>query len=157
MGIAVWDETYCQLLNTGNFMNFEYTVIPAPTRTKRQKGVKTAVERLAFALEELINEMAADGWEYLRTETLTVEDKAGRFSKIIEKIETVLIFRRPKNAHISKTVAIKPSTNHAAPTAPAAPTAQGEKFMDKITAKSAPKFSTEDDATAPPLGGASRD
>lgn len=130
-------------------MSFEYTVIPAPTRTKRQKGVKTAVERLAFALEDIINEMAADGWEYLRTETLTVEDKVGRFSKIVEKIETVLVFRRATKARPAHKVATQPEQVQAAPKVMAEPELQ-------VKAPAAAK-GFDDGATAPSLGGVSRD
>ncbi len=128
-------------------MNFEYTVIPAPTRTKHQKGVKTAVERLAFALEDVINEMAADGWEYLRTETLTVEDKAGRFSKIVEKIETVLVFRRALQE--------RPARRVEAQQAPIEPAREIKPEPKMNMAPAAPKI--DDVATAPSLGGVSRD
>lgn len=75
-------------------MRYEYIVIAAPTRIERAKRKLSAAERLADTMTAAINEMAADGWEYLRTETMTVEDKKGRFSKVEEVIETVLVFRR---------------------------------------------------------------
>ncbi len=75
-------------------MRYEYLALPAPQQTKPSKVKKPAVERLAAAVTDMINEMADDGWEYMRTETLTVEDKPSRFSKAVERIETVMIFRR---------------------------------------------------------------
>ena len=129
-------------------MKFEYAVIPAPTRTKRQKGVKTAAERLAFAMEDAINEMAEEGWEYLRTDTLTVEDKAGRFSKIVEKIETVLVFRQEKRERVaSRSVTHADATPVEMPKAePVA--AKNEPVLQKGAAK---------DGKTPSLGGVSRD
>ena len=58
-------------------MNFEYKVVPAPTRGRRAKGVKTPADRFARALEDTINEFAAEGWDYLRTDTLPSEERQG--------------------------------------------------------------------------------
>ncbi len=76
-------------------MQYEYIAIPAPVRGKQGKGQKTAVERLASAMTDILNEMAEEQWEFIRTETLTIEDKPHRLAKLVERIETVLVFRRP--------------------------------------------------------------
>ena len=49
---------------------YEYRVIAAPTRGVRTKGINSAEARFSHALEEMINTMAGEGWEYQRAETL---------------------------------------------------------------------------------------
>ncbi len=73
--------------------SFEYKVIPAPKRAEKIKGVRSAEERFAHTLMALINELANDGWEYQRSETLPVETRSGLTSKTLVD-QTVLIFRR---------------------------------------------------------------
>lgn len=51
----------------------EYKVIPAPRRGEKARGAKTTEDRFALALTELLNAMAAEGWDYLRAETLPVD------------------------------------------------------------------------------------
>ncbi|MGH1368769.1 MAG: DUF4177 domain-containing protein [Maritimibacter sp.] len=76
---------------------FEYKVVPAPKRGKKAKGVKTAEDRFAHALSETINEMAADGWEYLRTDTLPSEERSGLRSRTTV-FQNMLVFRRAPEA-----------------------------------------------------------
>ena len=116
-------------------MAFEYNVIPAPTQMKRSKGAKTAGERLAIELQDAINEMAAQDWEYVRSDTLTVMDKPSRFSRAVEMIETVLVFRRPKTA--------ARASQRLEPSAPTQPQPIPER--------------EEHDLDAPILGGATKD
>ena len=78
-------------------MTFEYKVVPAPTRGRKAKGVKTPADRFARALEDTINELAAEGWEYQRTDTLPAEERAGLTSKVTV-YHNLLVFRRPVNA-----------------------------------------------------------
>jgi len=49
---------------------YEYKVLPTPRRAKRAKGVKGEPARFAHALTEMMNVEAAEGWEYLKSETL---------------------------------------------------------------------------------------
>ena len=49
---------------------YEYTVIPAPARGEKARGARTPAERFSFALLTEMNRMAANGWEYVRAETL---------------------------------------------------------------------------------------
>lgn len=74
-------------------MNFEYKVVPAPTRGRRAKGVKTPADRFAFALEETINACAQEGWEYLRTDTLPAEERQGLTGRTTV-YQNMLVFRR---------------------------------------------------------------
>ncbi|APZ53878.1 DUF4177 domain-containing protein [Salipiger abyssi] len=76
---------------------YEYKVVPAPARGEKTRGVKGAEGRFAFAIERLMNEMAAEGWEYQRAETLPSEERSGLTSS-----QTVwrnlLVFRRARAA-----------------------------------------------------------
>jgi hypothetical protein len=74
-------------------MTFEYKVVPAPTRGKKARGVKTAADRFAKALAEAINTEAAEGWEYLRTDTLPSEERQGLTGRTTV-FQNMLVFRR---------------------------------------------------------------
>lgn len=78
-------------------MAFEYRAVPAPTKGRKAKGVKGAEARFAHAMEHLLNEMAGEGWEYLRADTLASEERAGLASTVTQW-RTLLIFRRPAGA-----------------------------------------------------------
>ena len=73
---------------------FDYKVVPAPRRMKRAKGVSDHADLFALTLTDAINEHARQGWEYLRAETLPVEERAG-LTGTRTSFRTVLIFRRP--------------------------------------------------------------
>lgn len=75
---------------------FEYKAIAAPTRARRFKGVKGTADRFAMVISETMNDMAADGWEYLRSDSLPVQEKTGLLKGRIETYQTLLIFRRAK-------------------------------------------------------------
>jgi hypothetical protein len=55
---------------------YEYKVVPAPERAPKVKGLKGAA-KFAQGLESLMNELAQDGWEYQRAESLPDEEKKG--------------------------------------------------------------------------------
>lgn len=76
---------------------FEYKVVPAPKKGQRGKGVKGADARFAHALEQLMNEHAATGWEYLRTDTLPAEERSGIASRTTV-YQNMLVFRRATEA-----------------------------------------------------------
>lgn len=73
---------------------YEYKVLPTPRRAKRAKGVKGEPARFAHALTEMMNVEAAQGWEYLKSETLPMEAKSGMFKGVTETFQCVLVFRR---------------------------------------------------------------
>lgn len=70
-------------------MNWDYRVVPAPVKGRRARGVKTPEAQFALAVEEVINEMAAAGWEYCRAEMLPQEERRGR-----QTYRNLLVFRR---------------------------------------------------------------
>lgn len=72
---------------------YEYKVIPAPSKGVKAPGVKGPEARFAHALEQGINTLAADGWEYHRSDILPSEERQGlRSTQTIYR--SVLIFRR---------------------------------------------------------------
>ena len=75
-------------------MDYEYKCVGAPERPKRQRGVRGRSERVALAMQEIIDAEAVDGWEYQRTDLVPVEEKNGFFSRTHEVHRAVLIFRR---------------------------------------------------------------
>lgn len=75
---------------------YDYKAVPAPRRMKKVKGVKTAEDLFALTLTEAINEHARQGWEYVRTESLTVEAPAGWFRRGSVDTQTVLVFRQER-------------------------------------------------------------
>lgn len=72
---------------------FEYKVVPAPTRGEKAKGVKTPEARFALALEQLMNQLAAEGWEYLRADMLPSEERQG-LTGTTTNWRNMLVFRR---------------------------------------------------------------
>lgn len=76
---------------------FEYKVVPAPDRGEKAKGAKTAADRFAQALTTLLNQMARDGWDYVRAEMLPSEERSG-FTRRTTVYHNVLVFRRLRAA-----------------------------------------------------------
>ncbi|WBU62873.1 DUF4177 domain-containing protein [Paracoccus aerodenitrificans] len=76
---------------------YEYSAVPAPARSEKTKGSKTPADRYAVTLTEAINVMAAQGWEYLRAETLPSEERSGLTGRTT-LFHNLLIFRRPVSA-----------------------------------------------------------
>lgn len=76
---------------------FEYKVVPAPRRGKAGKGVRGPEAKFANALSALMNELGAEGWDYVRADTLPAEDRRGIFFRSTVE-HNVLVFRRPKQA-----------------------------------------------------------
>lgn len=72
---------------------YEYRAIPAPDRAAKVKGIKDAAARHAHTLSELMNEMAAEGWEYLRADVLPCTERKG-LTGTQTVYNTMLVFRR---------------------------------------------------------------
>lgn len=73
---------------------WEYKVVPAPVRGEKERGLKTGAARFAHALGLMMNELAAEGWEYWRAETLPAEERTGLTSKATV-YHNLMVFRRP--------------------------------------------------------------
>ena len=133
-------------------MTFEYKVVPAPTKGKRAKGVKTPADRFAHALEEVMNDLAEDGWEYLRTDTLPSEERQGLIGRTTV-YQNMLVFRRPLETDGEDTEADADVVTDRAPVvapAPAEPPKPGNSLdkmiADEITAARAPRLPSADAA-----------
>ncbi len=74
-------------------MFYEYSVVPAPKKGVKSKGVKTVEDRFAHALQEIMNEKGAAGWEYVRTDTLPVEERQGLTGRTTT-YQNMMVFRR---------------------------------------------------------------
>lgn len=79
---------------------YEYRAVAAPRRVKKIRGVKEQDARMAMTFEDLIQENAAEGWEYMRADTFPIEEKKGFFSRARETRRAVMVFRRPAE-HVS--------------------------------------------------------
>ncbi len=73
---------------------YEYNVVPAPRRGEKARGVKTTEDRFALALATLMNTLGRDGWEYLRADTLPVDERTG-LTGTKTSFQNMLVFRRP--------------------------------------------------------------
>lgn len=73
-------------------MTTEYKVVPAPERATKQRGLKGAA-LFAHSVEALMNELAAEGWQYLRADTLPQEERSGLTNKTTT-YRNLLIFQR---------------------------------------------------------------
>ena len=73
---------------------YEYRVMPAPRKADKVKGAKTTEDRFAASLTAVMNELGAQGWEYLRADTLPCEERTG-LTGSKTTFQTLLVFRRP--------------------------------------------------------------
>lgn len=71
---------------------FEYKVVPAPEKARKVRGLKGA-DLFAHEIEAVINTLAADGWVYVRADTLPQEMRSGLTSKITT-YRNLLVFQR---------------------------------------------------------------
>jgi hypothetical protein len=111
---------------------YEYKVVPAPKKGLKGKDVKGAEARFSHALEELMNSLSGEGWEYQRAETLPSTERAG-LTGTKNEWRNVLVFRRP---HASDVDAFQPEL---------LPAPQDEApVQDKAEAKATPQNSDAD-------------
>ena len=141
---------------------YEYRVVPAPRKGEKVKGARTTADRFAHALAQVMNAQAADGWEYLRADTLPVEERVGLTGRTTT-FQHMLVFRRVR--------AVAPAQDMTAPAAAPQPRFDDETEPDPldIAARRAamvarPVFGTAprvaasaDTGLAPPVGPAGRD
>ncbi|MGL4234824.1 DUF4177 domain-containing protein [Tabrizicola sp.] len=98
---------------------FEFKVIPAPKRGEKARGVKTTEDRFALALTNLMNALGAEGWDYVRADSLPCEERAG-FTGTKTTFQNVLVFRRavPDAARETERPAVRIFMQEPAPAAP---------------------------------------
>ncbi|WP_425045771.1 DUF4177 domain-containing protein [Primorskyibacter sp. S87] len=72
---------------------YEYKVVPAPQKGTKARKVKTPEARFSLSIENLLNKMGAEGWEYQRAELLPSDERTG-LTGSATNWRNVLIFRR---------------------------------------------------------------
>ena len=102
---------------------YEYKVVPAPSKGRKAQGIRGAEARFSHTLEELMNELAAEGWEYQRAETLPSQERSGLTGTTTEW-RNVLVCRRLRKAEADVAPPeLLPAPSPAAETASVAPSA----------------------------------
>ncbi len=96
---------------------YEYRAIPAPARAAKVKGIKDPAERHAHTLSALMNEMAAEGWDYLRADVLPCAERKG-LTGSVTVYNTMLVFRRPTADALAATMTRAQPVATAQPTPP---------------------------------------
>ena len=96
---------------------FEYSVIPAPSRGEKAKDAKTPGDRYAVALTAELNRMAKDGWEYVRADVLPSEERSGLTGRSTI-YHNLLVFRRTVGAVAAGAMARQPQPEYAAAASP---------------------------------------
>ena len=81
---------------------YEYKVIPAPRKGEKLRGVKTIEDRFALALTVVMNDLGREGWEYLRADTLPVDERAGFTGGTKTTFQNMLVFRRVLEAEATR-------------------------------------------------------
>jgi hypothetical protein len=140
---------------------YEYRVVPAPQRGVKTKGARTTEARFAHALTTLMNELAREGWEYLRSDTLPCEERVGLTGRTT-RFQSLLVFRRmigadAEDAQTAREVSPQASDAPPAGTLPAPGTGQpapaplrltvAERLAATLTARTR-------EGAAPPVGAA---
>lgn len=72
---------------------YEYKVVPAPVRGEKLRGVRTTEDRFANTLGAVLNAQSRDGWDYMHTETMPSEERAG-LTRTRTVYLNLLVFRR---------------------------------------------------------------
>lgn len=99
--------------------HYEYKVVPAPAKGLKGEGIKSPEARFANALEQLMNEMGGQGWEYMRADTLPSTERSGLTGSTTEW-RNMLIFRRAL-PQADSDAATRPETPVLVPTPVATP------------------------------------
>ena len=97
---------------------YEYKAVPLPEKGEKAPGAKTADERYANAIVQQMNRLGRDGWDYVRTDTFTREDKVGLARRSVTVHQTLMIFRRPVSDSFSSTPSETPRPSFTANRAP---------------------------------------
>lgn len=94
----------------------EYRVVPAPVRAVKVKGAKTTAERFSHTLALLMNDLGEEGWEFLRSETLSCEERGWLGGRRMTS-QTVLVFHRalPVAGHVTPAHSDADTSHHGVP------------------------------------------
>ena len=127
-------------------MTYEYAVVPAPKKGLKARGVKTTEDRFAYALQTIMNEYGAEGWEYVRTDTLPSEERTGLTGRTTV-YHNMMVFRKAVAAEIPTALLPAPE---AAPITSPTPQPEPEQMMsvenkplDADPARAEPKLTAD--------------
>lgn len=123
---------------------YEYKVVPAPRKGIKTRSARTTEDRFAAALEEVMNVQGAQGWEYVRSDTLPAEERQGLTGRTTV-YQNMLVFRRVLGAESRPVLAAPASAPLAA--LPAAP----------VAAEPPPVIAAPEPAVLPLAAGGARD
>ncbi|GFE63575.1 DUF4177 domain-containing protein [Litoreibacter roseus] len=112
---------------------FEYRVIPAPRQSKAVKGIRGVPERFAHTVGGVMNELGADGWEYVRADTLPCEERQGLTGKTVN-YHSMLVFRRPVGSKVREAEPATPKLALPSPTIAKEPQSIDE-WEDRVLAE----------------------
>ena len=126
-------------------MTIEYKCVGAPEKGRRKKGAKTRSDRVAVAMQELIQAEAVDGWAYLRTDLVPVEERSGLLGRSHEVHRAVLVFQRNRAAEAAQPAARPVAEPSLAPS----PAGQPEEPPIKLAAGEAPGSAAHEPVQTP--------
>jgi hypothetical protein len=131
---------------------YDYKVVPAPKRAKRVKGVHGVEDLFALTLTEAINEVARQGWEYVRAEHMPAESPGGWFRGASTGEQTVLVFRRGREQPGPRLASVRPEYEpaHEAPPVPPAERAVVDRLR-REPVRLEPLIGDPEEFTATPL------
>lgn len=127
---------------------YEYKVVPAPRRGKKGKGIKGTEAQFANALSTLMNEAAAEGWEYQRTDSLPCEERQGLTGRTTV-FQNMLVFRRPLAAQTEEAAPERAALPAPAPEEPAVPPLDIAENAEEASAPVTPLTLTVDAPEGP--------
>ncbi len=76
---------------------FEYKLVATATNTAKNDSLPKTDDAFAWALLDGMNALGRDGWEFLRTETVTDQRRAGLFRK--RQSHEFMVYRRALLGH----------------------------------------------------------
>ncbi|MDE0983555.1 MAG: DUF4177 domain-containing protein [Yoonia sp.] len=124
---------------------YEYKVVPAPKKGLKAKGVKSAEDRYANALETAMNALGAEGWEYQRSETLPSEERSG-LTRRVTTFQNMLVFRRAVAVDVIEPTVVEIVEDNTTPTITAEvdePPLLEAKPLDADPARAEPQVAAE--------------
>jgi hypothetical protein len=137
---------------------FEYKAVPAPTRGTKARGAKSTEDRFALSITETLNDMASDGWEYVRAETLPCDERKG-LTGTQTTYQNILIFKRFKQ--VSQPLTLDARTTSRPLPMEVDDTPATQDYLRPVSEPVVPRRVTthppEEENNAPPLGAARED
>lgn len=80
---------------------YEYRIVPAPTRRMRFKGLTRKDDAFSLTLTEVMNDQAREGWEYVRADKLAETRGMWPFRRQMPE-KDLLVFRRTMKRHVER-------------------------------------------------------